>query len=172
MHINRGMGRFFDYHAPQSRGTELTSIQKETADESFLTKAEERSKYDNDRRMIHLSEVIVTAPKIEKKEEPRLRFPLNEGSDVTIRREEFEKRATRFVSDLLFGVPGVYIEEPARLIYIRGTRETVGLPIKVYVCDCKYSTRWTIYQKKCVFLAPKAKRFSSNVYLWRPDRYI
>ena len=117
-------------HAPQSRSMEIAPIKKNTADESFLAKAEERLKYDDSgMRMIHLREVTVTAPKIEKKDEPRLRFPLNEGSDVTIRREEFEKRAPQLVSDLLFGIAGVYVEEPSRLIFIRGSGETVGLPL-------------------------------------------
>ena len=116
-------------YAPQIHGTEITSIKKEATDDSFLTKAEERSKYDNDKRMINLSEVTIRATKIEKKDEPRLLFPLNEGSDVTIRREEFEKRVPRSIIDLLIRIPGLYYNPYTGNIYIRGTIGIVSPPL-------------------------------------------
>ena len=106
-------------YAPQSPVTEVPAIKKETGGESFLTKAEERSKYDDGMRMVHLSELVVTAPQITKKDEPRLRFPFNEGSDVTIRREDFEKRLPQSLIDVLLRVPGVRIEYHTGKIYIR-----------------------------------------------------
>ena len=124
-------------HAPQSSGTEITLIKKEPADEYFLTKAEERLKYDNGMRMIQLSEVTVTAPKIEKKDEPRLRFPLNEGSDVTIRRGEFEKRVPKSIIDVLIRVSGLYYDAAKGAIFIRGALSPPlvlmdGVPLREY----------------------------------------
>jgi TonB-dependent SusC/RagA subfamily outer membrane receptor len=61
-------------------------------------------------RVIHLNEVEVTAPRIERRDESRLRFPLNEGSDRTLRRDVFEKVHLRFVSDYLTQhVPGLRV---------------------------------------------------------------
>ena len=113
-------------HAPQSRSTEVTTIKNEAIDESFLLKAEKRSKYDNDEWMIHLSEVTVTASRIE--DEPRLLFPLNQGSDVTIRRAEFEKRTPKSIIEVLNGLTGLYYDPLAGRITIRGAR---GFPLLV-----------------------------------------
>jgi len=93
---------------PQRPVPEIPAAKEETQDEAFIAKAEQRSKYDNDMRLIHLSEVVVTGRRI-KKDEPRLQYWANESSDVTIRREEFEKAPPTLVSDLLRRVPGVMV---------------------------------------------------------------
>jgi len=85
---------------------------------TFIAKAEQRAKYDEDMRTIYLSEIEVTAPRIERKDEPRLRFPLNKGSDFTIPREEFERVHRLSISDYLLSVPGVMMK--GGYIYIRG----------------------------------------------------
>ncbi|MDR2585217.1 MAG: TonB-dependent receptor plug domain-containing protein [Prevotellaceae bacterium] len=109
-------------HAPQSRGTKIGPIKDEATDELFLAKAKERSEYNKDMRITLLNEATVTASKVEKRDEPRLLFPLNEGSDVTIRREEFEKRVPRSIIDELTRVPGVLYDPDTGLIFIRGNR--------------------------------------------------
>ena len=80
--------------------------------DAFIVKAEKRSKFDEDMWMIHLSEVEITAPRIEKKEEPRLEYWANASSDVTIRREDFERVPYYYAVDHLRTVPSVqvYIE--------------------------------------------------------------
>ena len=95
----------------------------ETVENAFITKAQERSKYDDGMRMVYLSDVLITAPRTVKKDEPRLRFPLNESSDVTIRREDFEKKSLLKVCDILQGIPGIEIW--CCQIHIRGK----GLPL-------------------------------------------
>ena len=65
--------------------------------------------YDDDMRMIQLSEVVVTAPRIERKNEARLRYGLNHLSDITLRREEFDKSMPMYVTDLLRRVAGVVV---------------------------------------------------------------
>jgi len=97
-------------YAPQSPAVEITQIGKKTKDEAgFIAKAEQRSKYDNDMRVVHLGEVVITAQKTEKKDEARLRFYANSGSDATIRREDFENSPPTRVSDLLYRVAGVRV---------------------------------------------------------------
>ena len=93
-------------HAPQSPVKEIPVIQNELEPSTFIEKAEQRAKYDEDIRVIQLSEVEVTALRIDRnKEEPRLQFWGNLNSDVTIRRDEFEKRAPRLVSEMLQTIP-------------------------------------------------------------------
>jgi hypothetical protein len=100
-------------HAPQSPVVEIRKPQdipeREAESGTFIKKAGQRSKYDSDIRVIHLSEVRVTAPRI-KKEEPRLGYWANSSSDTTIRRKDFEKWHPKMVADVLRGrIPGVNI---------------------------------------------------------------
>ena len=98
-------------------------IKEEAISESelnaFIVKAEQRSRYDENMRMIHLSEVVVTARRMEKKDEPRFQYWANSSSDVTIRREDFENKNFNFVTDMLRSVPGVRVF-PDGTIEIRG----------------------------------------------------
>jgi len=86
---------------------------------AFISKAEQRSKYEPSMRVIPLQEVTVTAKKIERKNEPRLQFWANESSDVTIRREEIERFKPRLVSDILQHIAGVSVSLNGE-IHIRG----------------------------------------------------
>ena len=90
----------------------------------FLKKAGQRAKYDEDMKYIDLSEVTVTAKRIEKKDEARLQFWANSSSDKTIYREEIEKSVTLRVTDLLFSVSGIQLFDNGT-ISIRGG----GLPL-------------------------------------------
>ncbi|MDR2809021.1 MAG: TonB-dependent receptor plug domain-containing protein [Tannerellaceae bacterium] len=110
-------------HAPQSPTVQITESQERTANgdatNAFIEKAEQRSKYDSDMRVVRLSEVVITASKI-KKEEPRLRYWANSISDTTLRRKDFEKWHPKSVADIIRGkVAGVNVS-PGGDISIRG----------------------------------------------------
>ena len=99
---------------------------------AFIEKAEQRSKYDDDMQVIQLSEVEVTASRVYRKDEPRLQFWANFNSDVTIRREEFEKAAPRLVSELLRNIAGVHVSSMGYItirnpIFLMGTNRTLPL---------------------------------------------
>ncbi|MDR2148575.1 MAG: TonB-dependent receptor plug domain-containing protein [Tannerella sp.] len=83
--------------------------EKDTIDVNFMEKAGQRAKYDEDMKMIHLPEVVVTAKKIDKKDEIRLQNWMNASSDATIYREDIEKRHALNVTNLLYGVAGVQV---------------------------------------------------------------
>ena len=85
---------------------------------AFIAKAEQRSWLDEDMRMIQLGEVVITAPRIDRKDESRRQFWANIGSDVTVRREEIERMKPRLVSDILRGIAGVRVE-PDGAVFIR-----------------------------------------------------
>ena len=111
-------------HAPQNFFSRQKTIDSKTIDKEiqdvFITKAEQRSKYDDEMRVITLDEVEVTASRIEKKDESRLQFWANSNSDITIRREEIEKTAPKLVTELLRNVPGLQVF-PRGDIRIRGS---------------------------------------------------
>ena len=112
-------------YARQSPATEISAIKEEMQDKSFIMKAEQHSKYDEGMRMVYLNEVVVTASRAEREDEPRLRFPVNAASDKTIRREDFEKRHPTSVANILLTVAGVQME-PGGGISIRGGAATGG----------------------------------------------
>lgn len=74
-------------------------IKSSFVSDAFLTKAKQRSQYDEDIRIVHLGEVEVTAPIIKK--EPRLEFWANRSAESTIRREQIERYHPTNVSDIL-----------------------------------------------------------------------
>jgi TonB-dependent SusC/RagA subfamily outer membrane receptor len=79
-------------------------------DSAFIQKAEQRAQFDDDMRVIHLPEVVITGKKrVAKKDEVRLQNWMNAGSDATIYREDIEKRHAHRVSDLLLTVAGVRV---------------------------------------------------------------
>jgi len=87
----------------------------------FMKKAAQRAQYDENIRMIHLDEVVVTANKIEKKNDARSEFWMNLSSDVTIPRSTIEKKGARTVTELLYGVAGVLITTNGGIL-IRGVQ--------------------------------------------------
>ena len=110
-------------YAPQSPISKMKITDLKTIDEvgnnAFIAKAEKRSMYDDDMRMIQLSEVVITGRSVNRKAEPRLKYYANTSSDKTIRREDINKMKPRTVSDILRGVGGVQVM-PNGAIYIRG----------------------------------------------------
>jgi TonB-dependent SusC/RagA subfamily outer membrane receptor len=111
-------------YAPQSPAIERTEPQETTTESAaetnaFIEKAEQRSKYDSDMRMIRLGEVVITAAKV-KREEPRLRYWANSISDTTLRKSDFEKWNPRLVTDIIRGqIAGVNVSSGGG-ISIRG----------------------------------------------------
>jgi len=113
-----------------SKGEEIAKRETKSEADAFITKAEQRSRYDEDLWVIHLDEMVVTAPKIEKRDEPRLAYWVNESSDVTIRREEIERRHPLTVTDMLRNMAGVYVTQDGRIIIRRSsTLERTILPL-------------------------------------------
>ena len=100
-------------------GMEETKSEPET--DAFIVKAKQRSRYDDAMRVIHLSEIEVTAPRIVRKDEARRQFWANSSSDVTLRRDEIERSSPRLVSDMLRRVAGVNVASDG-YISIRGSR--------------------------------------------------
>ena len=99
----------------------LSKGEGELEPNAFITKAEQRSRYDEDMWVIHLGEVEVTAQRIEKKEEPRLHYWANANSDETIRIEETQRSAVRTVTDLLRMTAGAGVSVSANgTVNIRG----------------------------------------------------
>jgi len=100
---------------------------------TFMVKAEQRSRYDDDMRVVQLREVEVTARRrMERKDEPRLDFMENEFSDITLRREDFEKRYPRLVTDILRGIAGLHISSNGYISFRGGGLPLVlidGLPV-------------------------------------------
>ena len=142
--------------APQSPVVEIQSSAVETKRESepdaFIVKAEKRSMYDEDMRMYEIEEVVISAPRIKfKKDEPRLQFWANENSDVTIRRKDFEKTATRFVTEILNNIPGIRISRTTGLIKIRGAS---SLPL-VLIDGVQIS--WPSVEKPTILDSPLEK---------------
>jgi len=84
-------------------------MKNEPETNTFIVKAEQRAMYDEDMRLIHLSEIEVTAPRIDRKEERRLEFYANRSSDYTLRREEIEKVAFIYTAQYLTLIPGVRV---------------------------------------------------------------
>jgi hypothetical protein len=107
-------------YALQSPVAEIPAISEETKSgpesDAFITKAEQRARYDEDMWVIHLGELEVTASRINRREEARLRFWANELSDVTIRREEIEKRSPQTVTDMLRNIAGVRVDPLGNII--------------------------------------------------------
>jgi len=101
---------------------------------TFIEKAGQRAHYDEDMWMIQLDEVEVTAQRINRRDEKRLQFWANVGSDATIRREEIEKRTMQYTSDYLQLISGLTVYPDGR-VFIRSTgpsgRAGGGLPLIV-----------------------------------------
>ena len=112
-------------HAPVSLQLSPDVINTASQPFDFIKKAGQRAQYDEDMKYIHLTEVTVTAKRIDKKDEARLQFWGNAGSDKTIYRQEIENRHASQVTQLLYGIAGVYVGSNGA-ISIRGS---MGPPI-------------------------------------------
>ena len=89
--------------------TMVPATEAELQVKAFIEKAEHRAMYDDDISMVYeIPEVIVTASRTTNdRNEPRLRFWANNGSNQTIRRDELEKRNLTYVADYIaMLVPG------------------------------------------------------------------
>ena len=84
----------------------------------FIKKAEQRAQYDENMRVVYLDEIVVTAKRIDERDEVRLQYWFNLNTDHTIYREDIENRGAIFVTDLLWGV-GMIVGSNGR-IYFRG----------------------------------------------------
>jgi hypothetical protein len=101
-------------HIPVSRSLLPDVSEKENVATGFLDKAGQRARYDEDMMLINLDEIEVTAQRIDKRDELRLRYAINASSDMTIYREDIEskmKGAMR-VTDLLINTPGIRVSNP------------------------------------------------------------
>ena len=100
-------------YAPQSPFVEIPVIKKETEDDpepnAFMVKAEQRAQFEDDIWTLQIEEVAISAPRIERKDEPRLQYWANGSSSETIRREDFVKKNPTLVSQILLGIPGVKV---------------------------------------------------------------
>ena len=74
---------------------------------ALIEKADQRAMYDDDLRVYHIEEVKITAPRIQKLDEPRLRFWANSSSNQIVRRDDLEKLNLVYLADyLVIFVPG------------------------------------------------------------------
>ena len=96
-------------HIPYHSGELVDRIEDETKEYGFIKKAEQRAQYDENLRIIQLGEVAVTARRPEKNDEARLRFWANESSELTIRREDIEKRRSPTIKSFLKTIPGTIV---------------------------------------------------------------
>jgi hypothetical protein len=98
-------------HAPQTPWSEITKtdadIKEESGNDTFMEKAEQRAKFDEDIWSLQLGEVAITAPNLVKKIEPRSLYWANASSDQTITRETIEGYKFPFVVDYLRMIAGV-----------------------------------------------------------------
>ena len=109
-------------------------MEKDTIENAFMEKAEQRAKYDEDMKVIHLPEVIIQRKKIDKRDEIRLQNWMNASSDVTIYREDIEKRHPNTVTDLLYFVPGVQVMGNG-MIRIRGVSSINSSTLPLVMID-------------------------------------
>jgi len=106
-------------YAPQSSVMAETDNYPSLQINAFTTKVEQRSLYEEDMRLIQLDEIEVTAPRIERKDEARLRFWANVKSDVTIKREEIERHSFNHIAQYLRLITGVQVSGTS-YVSIRG----------------------------------------------------
>ena len=100
-------------HLPAGWSSISNDLKKESQlmniETGFIKKVEHQARYDDGIRFINLPEVMVTAKKIEKRDEARLSIPYNVNSDKTIYRESFEKRVVLYPHQLLENIAGVQV---------------------------------------------------------------
>ncbi|MDR0750467.1 MAG: TonB-dependent receptor plug domain-containing protein [Tannerellaceae bacterium] len=99
-------------HAPVSRSLLPAAPAQENNPPDFIRKAGQRAEYDEDIRVVNLEEVVVAANRIDKRDEERLKYPFNRFSDMTIYKEEIEKRGVAEMTELLSGISGGIFTRP------------------------------------------------------------
>ncbi|MDR2233831.1 MAG: carboxypeptidase-like regulatory domain-containing protein [Tannerella sp.] len=130
----------------------------------FLEKAEVRSKYDEDMRMIQLGEIEVQAQRIERQDEERLRYWMNSNSKVnidsrlTFRQEDIARYKPRLVADLLRRIPGVEVK-PSGLIRID---QGVLAPPLVYIDGMPEEWPEDWYNEAKIIIDPPVERVNIN----------
>jgi TonB-dependent SusC/RagA subfamily outer membrane receptor len=122
-------------YAPVSRSLWPAAPAQANTFTDFIQKAGQRAQYDEDIRVVNLEEVVVSANRIPKRDEERLKYPFNRLSNVTIYREDIEKRGVISTDQALQGIPGVQVVYDQmriiKAIYIRGisTFEKTQFPL-------------------------------------------
>jgi hypothetical protein len=99
-------------YAPVSRSLLSAASTQDNNPFDFIRKAEQRAQYDEDIRNVNLEEIVVTGNRIDKRDEERLKYPFNRLSDMTIYRDELEKRGAIDLSKLLSGISGGIFSRP------------------------------------------------------------
>lgn len=96
--------------------------------DSYLAKAEERAKYDDNMRIIHLKEVEVVASRINKGEKRRESIFFS-TSATALTLEDIERRNARNMSDLFQGVAGVQVRGGSSdfTLHIRGSEGSAAM---------------------------------------------
>ena len=104
--------------------------------DDFLFKAAQRAYYDEDIRVINLSEVVVTARRIEQRDVARLKDWRNRSSDLTIYRERILETGLPTIFDILLTIAGVEIFRDQfsgkKIIFLRGEKPLIlldGFPV-------------------------------------------
>ena len=123
-----GLEKQFELPQPVMRASSLTAVVRGnrfligvTKVESFIEKAEIRAIYDDDMRLYHIEEIMITAPK----HAPSHQFWGNSVAEGSIDRELIERYRVSYVSDYLNLTAGVRVF-PNGAISIRGID---GLPL-------------------------------------------
>ncbi len=119
-------------HFTQPTPARSTPTVENALENGFLNKAEQRAKYDENMRIIHLSNVNITAPKIDK-EEKKLPWYAS-GADATIDRKKIETRNPIQVTDMLYQVAGVNITSEG-YVTIRGGGSINNSPFPLVLID-------------------------------------
>ena len=102
-------------HAPQKPVAKISKIGEDSNNgiepNSFIQKAKQRAKYDENMRIVNLSEVVVSAQRIERKDESRLGYHANHSSDITVRKKDLGNRYLGSIADMLRHIPSVTIRK-------------------------------------------------------------
>lgn len=108
-----------------------TEVTDTLTDNAFMEKAEQRAKYNEEMRVVHLKNIDIVAP-LKKKEEKNLPWYVS-SSDATIDRKQIEQRNPVYVTDMLYSVAGVRVSGNG-LVTIRGT-STLGNTLPLVLVD-------------------------------------
>ena len=108
-----------EYPVHTGQKSQLTDVAIEV-ELDFFKKAGQRAQYDENIRVIHLNEVVVTAQRrANPRDEARLSYIFNKNSDYTIYWETIEKRPTTYVTEQLSRIAGIRVSANGE-ISIRG----------------------------------------------------
>ena len=122
-------------HLPKITGEILDVAKPEKEEGGFIEKAEQRAKYDEDMMFVQLQEVNVTAKMPENKDEARLRYWANMSSDITIKREDIEKKKYTKAKDIFRTISGVTVVDGMFDSYTLYVRRTPGARPALIIID-------------------------------------